>query len=69
MTEYVPLNGEVDAVTDKAIHFVYNPDDDDPYGQQEKWIPRSVCEDGENVAVGDEELRIARWFVEKEGMD
>lgn len=34
----------------------------------EKWIPRSVCEDGDNLSVGDADVVVAEWFADKEGL-
>ena len=33
------------------------------------WIPRSVCDDGEVVGVGDTDLSVREWFADKEGLD
>lgn len=35
----------------------------------EKWIPRSVCLDGDVISEGDTELVVAEWFCEKEGLE
>jgi hypothetical protein len=32
------------------------------------WVPRSVCEGGEDIDEGDEEVRIRRWKAEAEGL-
>jgi len=33
------------------------------------WVPRSCCQDGERLEEGDEDITVATWFVEKEGLD
>lgn len=34
----------------------------------EHWVPRSVCLDGDALAVGDDDLIVADWWLEKEGL-
>jgi hypothetical protein len=34
----------------------------------EHWIPRSVCLDGDSIDVGDDDLIVANWWLEKEGL-
>lgn len=37
---------------------------------RELWIPRSQIDDGDEVEVGlNQDLEIAQWLVEKEGLD
>ena len=35
---------------------------------REVWIPRSVCLEGDALDVGDTDLIVADWFLEKEGL-
>lgn len=35
---------------------------------REVWIPRSVCLEGDALDVGDTDLLVADWFLEKEGL-
>ncbi len=35
---------------------------------EEKWIPRSVCLEGDALDVGDSEVIVADWWIEKEGL-
>lgn len=68
--------------TDLAFLFVLQPEDGDGelgrvgdsgsvLNEGEKlWIPKSVIEDADDIAVGDEDLEVnvAEWFAEKEGL-
>ena len=42
-----------------------------PLGAQEEltWIPRSLCDDGENLEEGDTDIVVDRWKAEQEGLD
>lgn len=33
------------------------------------WIPRSVCDDGGTLEVGDTDISVHEWFADKEGLD
>jgi hypothetical protein len=33
------------------------------------WVPRSVCEGGDNLVVKDEDIRIADWWLRKNGLE
>lgn len=35
---------------------------------REVWIPRSVCLEGDALDVGDTDMIVADWFLEKEGL-
>jgi hypothetical protein len=37
--------------------------------QEETWIPRSVCDDGSELEIGDTDIVVQTWFAEKEGLD
>lgn len=37
-------------------------------GDREVWVPRSVCLEGDMLDVGDTDLIVADWFIEKEGL-
>lgn len=58
--DYVPVDCVVLKTTDAAI--LLGTD------LGEIWMPRSVCEGGEEVDEGDEEVRIQRWKAEAEGL-
>lgn len=34
----------------------------------EVWVPRKVCLDGASVNVGDTDIIVADWWLEKEGL-
>jgi len=61
-TEYVPIKGEVQAVTDKAV-FLQQPNGN------ETWVPRSVIDGGDAVEESDCDPNIAEWFCDKEGLE
>jgi hypothetical protein len=62
---YVTLS-DVDRVvwsTQKAIMVRFrNPD------RPDLWIPRSVCECGDDLAEGDSDVVVQEWFAEREGL-
>lgn len=65
MPEYQTLdNVLVTEATEKAIRIVY----DDKKEEMFVWIPRSVCEDGLDLYVGDQNVCVETWFIEKEGL-
>lgn len=35
---------------------------------QEVWVPRSVCECGDELAVGETDIVVADWYIEREGL-
>ena len=53
---------EVIATTQKAVlvRFAHG---------QETWIPRSVCDDGDTLAKGDQDIVVSRWFANQEGLE
>lgn len=55
------LSGDVTKVTDGAVLF-------EQADGTETWIPRSVCIDGEDVEVGDSDLIVADWWLDKNGV-
>lgn len=57
---FVPVSGTVTRVTSKAVLYVSTA------GKSEHWIPRSVIEDGDDVEVGEQEMNVAEWFLDKE---
>lgn len=62
---HIIVEGEVRSVTAKAVLFIpRGPDGDDGY----VWVPRSVIVDGDHAEVGDTDLEVASWFVEREGL-
>lgn len=46
-------------VTDRAVLLTQGDD-------REVWVPRSVCEDGDSLDVGDTDICVSRWFAERE---
>lgn len=61
MDEYEIVEGEVIHTTDLAILISMEESD-------ERWIPRSVVEDGDFIQIGDTELFVKAWFCEREGL-
>jgi hypothetical protein len=55
---------EVIAVTDMAIQIAWTEQSDD----KTHWIPRSLCEDGDRLDVGDTDVSVAKWFAIKEDL-
>ena len=35
----------------------------------ETWVPRSVCDDGDDLAKGDTDIVVELWFAKREGLD
>lgn len=61
--ETVVLSGvEVIHTTEKAILIGYSDGDNDI----EKWIPRSLCMDGDTLDVGDNDVVVDQWYAMKE---
>lgn len=54
------VNAEIKRTTDKAVLIEVDGED--------HWVPRSVCLDGDALAVGDDDLIVADWWLEKEGL-
>lgn len=54
------IEAEITRATDAAV--LVELDD------REVWIPRSVCLEGDALDVGDTDLIVADWFLEKEGL-
>lgn len=54
------INAEITKATDKAVLISVDGED--------HWVPRSVCLDGDALAVGDDDLIVADWWLEKEGL-
>lgn len=55
------LSGHVDKTTDAAILF-------QPDTGEEFWVPRRVCLDGDAVEEGDEDIIVADWWLQQEGL-
>jgi hypothetical protein len=53
---------QVIATTEKAVLVRFN------HGQ-ETWIPRSVCDDGDDLAKGDTDIVVGRWYALREGLE
>lgn len=54
------LDGLVLKTTDEAI--LWQPVDDEEF-----WIPRKVCLQGDEIDDGDEDIIVADWWLDKEG--
>lgn len=62
MAGYVDLDGyQVAGITKLAVLVVK--------GTFAVWCPRSVCEDGDELTLGDTDIRVAEWFADREGLD
>lgn len=62
-THYVALDGfEVAQVTCRAIGVSRG------LGKTLTWIPRSQVEHGDEITKGETDIRVARWFVEREDL-
>jgi hypothetical protein len=59
---FVPVDGSVTKVTAKAVLYVSKA------AKTEHWIPRSVIEDGDDIEEGEQEMLVAEWFLDKEGI-
>lgn len=64
-TEYVVVNAIVGKLTEKAALLYFDNT------MEEKWVPRSVIEDGESLEAVDDyqDIHIAKWWCDKEGVD
>ena len=62
MTEFVTLDGYVVRhATPRAVLLVK--------GTTEAWVPKSMCENGDELAAGDTDVSVAKWVAEREGLD
>lgn len=61
MSKQVLLDAKVVHDTDYAV-LIELPDG------EEKWVPRSVLQDGGSLEFGDTDLICAEWFAKKEGL-
>lgn len=59
---YDILEGEIKATTEKAVMIV-TPDG------APVWVPRSCCEGGDDLDIGDDDPLVATWWLRKEGRD
>lgn len=65
MAKYTLLEDcEVIDTTEKAIQVAWEKRD----GVHTHWVPRSVCEDGDELSEGDKDISVATWFVNKEDL-
>lgn len=55
------IHAKIRKATDKAVLIVVEDG-------SEHWVPRSVCLDGDALDVGDDDLIVADWWLEKEGL-
>lgn len=59
--KFLLLDGcEVIDKTDKAVLVAW---ENNSGNTETKWIPRSLCEDGDTLDEGDKDLSVALWFV------
>lgn len=54
------IDAEIIRAADRAVLIVYE--------DAEVWVPRSVCLEGNSISVGDTDLIVADWWLEKEGL-
>jgi len=60
---YVTVEGVVQSCTPKAIRLHVAS------ANESLWIPRSVCNNGANIVVKDEDISVAEWWLEKQGLE
>lgn len=59
---FASVYAEIEASTEKAVLLDVGDDAD-------KWVPRAVIKDGEDLDVGDTgDVEIEEWFALKEGL-
>jgi len=64
--EYVTLDGYiVKAATEKAIGLCKEGDDSGDL----IWLPRSTCQDGDDITRGDEDVCVIEWKADQMGLD
>jgi hypothetical protein len=63
MSSTTAIVGIVLATTDDAVLFRRHD------LLEEKWIPRSRCEDGDDISKGDEEIVVQDRWLRSEGWD
>lgn len=68
---YVPIKGAVVAESRSGMAILVRFREvadlfDD--GRHDRWVPRSVCEGGQELGVGDDDIRVAEWWLSKEGL-
>jgi len=60
---YHPVSAIVERATPKAVLLHLEGEEDTV------WVPRSVCEGGDSLMVNDDEdIRIAEWWMKKNGL-
>lgn len=57
---FAPVTGTVTFVTAKAVLYVSKA------AKTEHWIPRSMIEDGDDIEIGEQEMLVKEWFLDKE---
>lgn len=61
---FIPIEGTTVRTTDRAVLFRFKN-----YGEiEERWFPRSVVDEGDDVKVGTTELSVAEWFCDQEDL-
>ena len=60
-TAYEPIDGEIIRTTPRAVLVRVSR-------RREVWVPRSLCEGGDTLDVGDDDIRVAAWWAVKEGL-
>jgi hypothetical protein len=61
--KYIAMAGIVERCTPKAVLLILESAD------MPVWVPRSVCEGGDDLVVKDEDIRIADWWLRKNGLE
>lgn len=59
---WTTLRGVVKKTTRMAVLFAA---DTDEWFSGDRWVPRSVVEDGQEVDVGDVELAVRHWWLSR----
>lgn len=54
------IHAEIVDATDMAVRILHDG--------EAHWVPRSVCLEGDALDVGDADVVIADWWLEKEGL-
>lgn len=63
MSAYYPIVCNVMSQTEKAVKIKAIL-----YGREKYlWVPRSLIEEGDDVAEGESEIRVKTWWAEQEG--
>lgn len=65
--EYEPINGYVIKETAKAV-LVRFKIGENWIDFQDRWVPRSLCENGDDLRDRDDDIRVEKWWLNKESL-